>query len=174
MPVPFQLRLRIPGWCRGTRITVNGEKEESPRRERGYAVLERVWAPGDRVDLEFRMPVERMEAHPAVGENAGRVALQRGPIVYGVEGLDNGDDVEILLAAEPDLRTDFRPDHLGGIVEISGRRADGGRFTAIPFYALANRKPSSQAVWLRQDGKGVSRGDGDEALYRPYAPGRPR
>ncbi len=151
-PRRFAVRLRIPGWSRSATIRVNGRRLTRPRMEHGYAVLRREWKPGDVVELSLPMPVERMEAHPAVTENRGMVALQRGPLVYGFEGLDNDGTVAITLAKEPKFATEHRADFLGGVTVVIGRANDGKRVTAIPFHALANREPSSQAVWASQEG----------------------
>ena len=87
--------------------------------ERGYAKVKRVWQAGDKVTLYFPMPVERTAAHPEVRINAGRVALQRGPIVYCLEEVDNGPVLtDIALPLEPEFETSFEPELLGGVTVI--------------------------------------------------------
>lgn len=89
-PVAFALRLRLPGWCHQPSLSVNGEAVDvAACALRGYARLERVWRDGDVVRLHLPLPVERVHAHPAVSADAGRVALQRGPLVYAFEAVDN-------------------------------------------------------------------------------------
>jgi uncharacterized protein len=164
----FSLRLRIPWWCRKAGLKINGEAVEPlPVGDAGYAVLERIWKAGDAVELELDMPVMRIEAHPNVKSCSGRVAVQRGPIVYGFEALDNGGDVDVQLDANPQFETERRPGMLGGVTVIKGRRAGGGPFLAVPFYVLANRGKSRQEVWVRQrDFKADDRW-WRGALYRP-------
>ena len=88
-PAEFGLALRIPGWARTFRVNVNGKSVKlAPKK--GYVHIVRTWKKGDRVDLVLPMAVERIEAHPAVRQDAGFVALQRGPIVYCLEEADNG------------------------------------------------------------------------------------
>jgi hypothetical protein len=107
------------------------------------------------------MPIRRMHARPEVGADAGRVAIQRGPIVYCVEAVDHGGLVRH-LALPPDatLRCEHRPELLGGVTVIAGRAAarqagcDELRsmdLLAIPYYAWDNRQGGEMAVWLPED-----------------------
>jgi DUF1680 family protein len=132
----------------------------------GFAVLSRTFAPGDTVELDMAMPVTLVEAHPEVVAARDRVAIQRGPIVYGVEGIDNRGETDLLLAHDPAFETEHWPDHLGGVTTIAGLTAEGQRFRAIPFYALANRGPSRQEVWLRQQGATTDPTGWEGKLYR--------
>jgi len=168
---PFALALRIPGWCRNASLAVNGEPlETAPLLRRGYAWIERAWRSGDVVTLSLPMPVERIEAHPAVHEDAGRAALQRGPVVYCLEEVDNGPHLrDVVLPRDTPLDVTYDPDLLGGVVVIRGQgwRRDpaawGGDLyrpagsltkamtvTAIPYYAWANRALGEMLVWLRE------------------------
>ena len=165
----FALRLRLPAWCASPKLSLNG-RSQSLRVEQGYAVLRRVWQPGDQVRLDLPMPIERVKAHPAVEADAGRVALRRGPLVYCVEALDTGGHVkDLLLPADAPLRAVHEPGLLGGVTVIRGTarsvraarwpetlylpRDDAAGYapvaiTAIPYYANANRQPAEMAVWL--------------------------
>ena len=169
--VDFTLALRIPGWCRDSRLELNGEPVSLPEVMcKGYALLKRTWQPGDRLQLDLAMPVECLQAHPAVRENTGRVALQRGPVVYCLEEVDNGSHLHD-LAILPDAGFDaqFEPQLLGGVVSISGKalRRDlrdwqgklyrsepptlrAAPFKAVPYCAWDNRDPGEMAVWVRQ------------------------
>ncbi len=163
----FALRLRIPGWCRKATLSLNGESILKPRLEKGYAVLYRQWHPGDQVEINLPMPVERIEANPNVKEDTGLVAVQRGPLVYGAEALDNDNSLNWSLSPDPQFQPQYRADFLGGVSTITGRKSDGGQFTVIPFYALANRESSSQNVWLPQPGKPNNSANWAGLLYRP-------
>ncbi len=164
----FALRLRVPGWCRKAEVKVNGKAAAPLQMEKGYAVVEREWRKGDRVELDLAMPVERIEAHPKVKADEGRVAIQRGPIAYGIEGLDNDGRTDLVLPADPRFEVEGRPEMLGGVAVVKGVDAEGKAFVAIPFYAMANRDKSRQVVWLRQAGK-VEREDGwGGELYRAF------
>ncbi|MGE0481428.1 MAG: beta-L-arabinofuranosidase domain-containing protein [Phycisphaerae bacterium] len=99
----FTLALRIPGWCRSYSLRVNGERHPT-RLSGGYARITRRWADADRVALAWDMPIERVESDPRVVANRGRVALQRGPLVYCIEGVDQPD-------AAPPPRLATRPEH---------------------------------------------------------------
>jgi DUF1680 family protein len=174
----FSLMLRIPAWCdEGATLSINGSRWLGSLVPGGYAEVRRDWQPGDMVHLRLPMPVRRVESHPHVAENTGRVALMRGPLLYAIEQIDNPDtaldDVELPDAAS--FRADFRPDLLGGVVVLttdasahapddswatalyrtaeSGERVvDGERvfLTAIPYHAWANRAPGPMRVWLRR------------------------
>jgi len=167
-PTEFTLRLRIPGWCRRHTLRVNGEPLRACVAD-GYACVRRTWQAGDRVEVEFDMPVEQVVAHPSVAQDSGRVALQRGPVVYCLEGVDHPGGVH-RLALPPDarLRPRFDPGLLGGLVVIEGQAmaldsrvwdralylpADAVRSSpvilrAIPYFAWDNREPGDMAVWL--------------------------
>lgn len=167
-PGRFAVRLRVPGWARGAAVQVNGEAVESPTIERGYIVLERDWKAGDTIALAFPMPVERMLAHPKVAADAGRLALQRGPIVYCVEAADNGDALNgAFLPWDAAVTAEPRPDLLGGVVTLSiaASRLSGlpdwsgklyqpapgvekASLLAIPYAVWDNRAPGAMAVWL--------------------------
>lgn len=165
-PAAFTIRLRIPGWARNqpspgdlyryaepapnepVRLQVNGQ-DASLELEQGYAVLKRTWQPGDVIQLTLPMPVRRVLAHDKVIADAGRVALERGPLVYCAEGPDNaGEVLDMALDDAVALRPDARKDLLGGVTVLTGTLTDGRTLTAIPFYARANRGRAEMNVWL--------------------------
>ena len=116
--------------------------------------LRREWWPGDSVELDLPMPVRRVLAHPGVTADTGRAAVERGPLVYCLEGIDNGTRVRnLVLPLDASLESAFRPDLLGGVVVLSGTvRSPGARrprsVTAIPYFAWANRGPGQMIVWI--------------------------
>jgi DUF1680 family protein len=164
----FGLCLRLPGWCGKPRLLVNGKPAKDFASVRGYARIYRQWQRGDFVELELPMPVERLQAHPSVEANRGRVAIQRGPLVYCLEAADNGGQVRNLaILADSALKAEHKPDFLGGMTVIRGtarvqkgwlenlyvpsENMAGGltvNFIAIPYYANANRQPGNMTVWL--------------------------
>lgn len=168
-PMHFALKLRIPGWCRRASIRVCGQPTPLVT-EKGYAVLAREWQPDDIVELELSMPIERVYAHPNVRADVGRVALQRGPIVYCLEGADNGPGLNALtLPRDIRLEPKWEPDLLGGVVSITGgalKVAESGptlplyqsmphevtpvTVKAIPYCTWDNRAPGEMLVWIRE------------------------
>jgi hypothetical protein len=103
--------------------------------------------------IDFPMPIQRMIAHPNVVANRGRVAIQRGPLVYCFEQVDNEVPIsQIRLARDPEFKEEFKPDLLGGIMVITCKNADGRELTAIPYFAWDHREPGAMAVWVRQEG----------------------
>ena len=141
--VKTQLRLRIPGWCKAYSLTVNGETVE-PTIDKGYAVIDWKWKDGDVVGLNFDMPVEVVAADPRVKEDEGKRAVQRGPVVYCLEEVDNPDIDAIRVAEDEQFDTAFEKDLLGGIVSI--KAAEGGNY--IPYYAWDNREAGKMKVWV--------------------------
>ncbi|MCC6426448.1 MAG: glycoside hydrolase family 127 protein [Phycisphaerales bacterium] len=159
---------RIPGWCRGASASVNGKKVEL-KPVNGYAKLGSSWRTGDEIVLDLPMPIERIAANPQVQADVGRIALQRGPVVYCLESADNKESV-LGMALPPDskLTSELRTDLLSGVSVINGsalapdaqpeawkgelyRAAPVGKpvsFTAIPYFAWNNRGRSTMTVWL--------------------------
>lgn len=167
----FTLALRLPGWCLAPHLEVNcAPVALDGLVDRGYARLRRVWEPGDIVDLILPMPVERVRAHPRVTADAGRVALQRGPVVYCLEEPENGANLHALsLPEDAPLEAAYEPDLLGAVVTVrtEGERSMAGAWggslysaerpavepvalKAIPYYAWANRGLGSMLVWIRE------------------------
>ncbi|WP_338130531.1 hypothetical protein [Cohnella ginsengisoli] len=152
-PADWTLSFRMPAWCRQPGIRVNGELAALDAVvTRGYARIRRTWMDGDEIQLHFPMAVERIESNPKVHENAGKVALQYGPIVYCLEEADNGADLtDICLAQDAEFVPEYREDVLGGVVVLTGegQRSDDSwrgelyrpvsrgknsvRITAIPY-----------------------------------------
>ncbi len=94
-PVEHTLALRIPGWCKDARVELNGELY-SGKIDKGYLHIRRTWAAGDKIALTLPMPVRRVYGNPLVRHLAGKVALQRGPVVYCLEEVDNGSELHNL------------------------------------------------------------------------------
>jgi uncharacterized protein len=118
----FTLCLRIPGWCHSKpTVTINGQALKQTKAEKGYVPIARTWKSGDVVRLSLPMPVERIYADSRVKADLGRVALQRGPVVYCLEGVDNGGNARnLVLPRDAKLSASFDNDLLGGIVTVRG------------------------------------------------------
>ena len=150
----FAVRLRLPGWCRSYRVSAQGERVEGAEAlaEKGYLVLRRRWAPGDTIELELDMPVEAVRSRPEVEANRGRVAFQRGPVVYCAEqaGNDGLRYDQFALAAHEAFAVEHRAELLGGVTVLRGRTADGVECELIPYYAWDNREAGFMQVWVRE------------------------
>lgn len=180
-PTEFTLAIRIPGWALGRPVPSDlyryaAAPTEKPtvalnreavalELDRGYVRLKRTWQRGDIIDLSLPMPVNRVLAHEAVKANAGRVALERGPLVYCAEAVDNGGHAQSLVLAD-DTQVTARHDDklLGGVTVLRApahalqRGADGQtiesapvELVAIPYFAWCNRGAGAMAVWLARD-----------------------
>jgi DUF1680 family protein len=120
-----------------TSLAVNGKPVE-PNVENGYATIRRMWKPGDTIAIELPMKIQRVKCVDEVAANRGKVALRRGPLVYNIESVD-GNNMDGTLEPSSTLRTEWRPDILGGVMTIRGTFTDGSPLTAIPNYARNNR-----------------------------------
>jgi DUF1680 family protein len=171
----FTLQLRIPDWCDKATISVNGESVPL-NVQKGYAAVRRSWKSGDVVRLSLPMDIRRIEANPSVVADAGRVAIQRGPLVYCFEQVDNGGPVKgIVLPRDPKFTSKFQPDLLGGVEVITCVANDGRQITAIPYYAWDHRTPGEMIVWVGQDGKKTDDAkdpNWTDKLYRPLDPAK--
>ncbi|WP_339207594.1 beta-L-arabinofuranosidase domain-containing protein [Paenibacillus sp. FSL K6-3182] len=150
----FDIRLRVPGWCRGYKLSLLGEQPQPSegKIENGYLVLNRCWTQGDSIVLELDMPVEVIRSRPEVEANIGRIALQRGPVVYCIEQTDNMELSydEFSLAAHDPLFIEHRAEWLGGVTVLKGKVAEGSACLFIPYYAWDNRDAGFMQVWIRE------------------------
>jgi DUF1680 family protein len=180
----FVIYVRIPGWAQNQpvpsdlyrylsksrkKVTLKvNDKPFALDMDKGFARIRRKWEKGDVVELSLPMPIRRVLSHENVKDNAGKVALQRGPIVYCVEWPDNGGQVSnLILPDDTALRPEYRKDMLGGITVICGKvfgkfgrgsgwylAGDKQDFVAIPYYAWAHRGKGEMAVWLARSAEG--------------------
>jgi hypothetical protein len=143
---------------------VNGTRLAELRVEKGYAVLQRQWKSGDEVQLDLPMQVEAVLANQRVADDRGRVAFERGPLVYCFEAIDNAGSVQdLVVSADTAFTPERRDDLLSGITVLTAaaqrasRQPDGSvtlapaQVTAIPYYAWAHRQMGEMAVWLPSD-----------------------
>jgi DUF1680 family protein len=130
-----------------TSLSVNGQPIQ-PKIERGYAVIDRTWTAGDKIELELPMEPVRVKADDHVAADRGRVAIKYGPLVYNIESKDQ--DINSILKSDSPLKATWNSDLLGGVIVINGTFADGSAMTAIPNYARLNRGGRS-LVWIKDE-----------------------
>lgn len=170
----FVMYVRVPGWSRKNSVKVNG-KEFGGAKPGEYLAIRRQWSENDTIDLSFDMTTHLLKANPAVTEDRGRVAFQRGPIVFCMEHLDQADHSAGMNLAGYTVRLDgettthFEPELLNGVMMLSHPAmlsdisTDTGLYFSastpkpqetpttirlIPYYAWANRDPASMQVWI--------------------------
>ena len=165
----FEVRVRIPGWAQDRPVPsalyryagapqgaftlrVNGKPADA-KLAKGYAVIARTWTAGDVIALDLPMPVRRVLADDRVADDRGKVALERGPLVYCAEAIDNGGSaLDIAVPDAARFAVERRPDLLGGVsvlrAAVSARDGRPRQLTAIPYYAWSNRGPGEMAVWF--------------------------
>ena len=174
----FDLMIRIPGWTQGepvpsdlysyinpkkenVEISVNGKKQKVKIGKDGYAKISKNWGKDDIVDINFPMNIHRTVSNENVTENHNKVSIERGPIVYCLEWVDNNENVlNSVLADTVELTAAELPEIFNQMVMISGdaksvRRDENNNIieenkhlTAIPYYAWANRGSGEMAVWI--------------------------
>jgi hypothetical protein len=171
----FTLYLRIPGWCERAQVTVDGKSLAGPKAGE-YLPIRRQWSAGDVVHLQTEMTPQVLAANPRVADDSGRVAVQRGPLVYCLEGLDQSEGISLSDVAlnvgkrpEAEFQSEFRSDLLDGVVVLhhtgviyengasrnglysryNGESAKTRRvpLTFIPYYAWSNRMATAMQVW---------------------------
>jgi hypothetical protein len=173
-PHEFTLFVRIPGWSRSARASVNGVAVEGVVPGRYLPILKR-WQAGDRIALAFDTNPRVMAANPRITDDRGKVAVQRGPLVYCVEGIDQKGldslfDASLALGPDPDagFASEFRPDLLGGVVALKHKAVVAPEMTSlyrplaaaprgasreieltfVPYYTFANRGFTPMQVWV--------------------------
>jgi uncharacterized protein len=162
-PVETSFVIRVPEWTRNPTqsalyrfaqaapdapaLTVGG-KSVPLQPDAVTAIVDGKWRKGDVIALKFPMPVRRVLANDKVTENTGKAAIQRGPILYALEAVDNGGSVKDLkVPLETNLTAAFKPDVLNGVEVITGTVGDR-TVTAVPYYAWNNRGKGEMAVWV--------------------------
>jgi DUF1680 family protein len=177
--LPWRLDLRLPGWCEGPSLHVNGRQVTVLAGE-GTATIERAWREGDVVTLDLPMVPRLIEPHPRSDATRGCLAIERGPLVYCLEACDQAPSVDVLdvqIDAAAPLQATWRDDLLGGVtvVEAAGYALDvtpwqdrlyrpasdsdepsrhAVRLTAVPYHVWANREPGAMRVWIPRRGNG--------------------
>jgi DUF1680 family protein len=163
------IKLRKPGWVNNKvmpgdlyrysdkntplmKVAVNGEEIDASQKD-GYVVIEnRQWNQKDKIEIGFEMPVRKIVSQEKVAANKEKMALERGPLVFCAEEVDNPDGVlDLTLSREDNFKYAFDNDLLGGLGTIKGKATVNSKsvaFTAIPYFAWAHRDIGEMAVWL--------------------------
>jgi DUF1680 family protein len=162
----FCVKLRIPGWAvnqpvPGDLYTFKNQTDEKPAVkingeaidysiEKGYAVLNREWQKNDKIELSLPMDIKLVKANEEVKDDLGKVAIERGPIVYCVEQIDNPKIEDISVSCETQFSNNFEKELLNGVEVINA--TDGEKsFKAIPYYVWNNRGANKMDVWLEAE-----------------------
>ena len=159
----FPLSIRIPGWAnaqaipgdlytyqnketKAVKVTVNG-KNIAATIENGYLKLSRTWKSGDVVTVALDMPVRKVLANQNIKNNNGKVAIERGPVLYCAEGSDNnGKALSIAITNDQTFNAEYQKDFLGGLTVLKSTGDKSA--TLIPYYAWANRGANEMTIWF--------------------------
>jgi hypothetical protein len=162
----FGLAIRIPNWAENLAVSIAHE-EQTAQIEKGYLWLDRRWEGSSEIVIEFELPVRRQFARYEVEADRGRVALTRGPIVYCLESVENGANLDqILIPHDAKFSPIDRPDLLDGVTVLEGDavretqqnetlystsvpRLEPAPVIAVPYFAWDNREPGEMQVWSR-------------------------
>jgi DUF1680 family protein len=171
-PVNLTLYARLPSWASIERtsntVKINGQSYDATAHQistssndsegpnLGYdptkshfLPIQRLWSPGDVLELDFGMPVTLRRAHPKVKGHRRKVAVTRGPLVYCLESVDNPElDIFSAILDPHSLQSSWEPQLLGGIMLLHGRTMNGEPLVFIPYHLLANRGESKMTVWV--------------------------
>ncbi len=170
--VEFSLRLRVPGWCSSFECEIDGQAVRPGPLTGGYLEIKRRWKAGDKVELRLKMEPKVLSADPKIAELAGKLAIQRGPLVYCVESCDNGEGLHgLILDPDGEIGFEFDPALMGGSVRVTAsgfreasapagsplpyrearaRSYSPDRIVAVPYHQWGNRAPGAEMrVWLR-------------------------
>jgi DUF1680 family protein len=148
-PRNFRLMIRKPAWSGRMQVRINGQEESCPVED-GYLSIRRTWKDGDPVSVSMELPLIKVEAHPYVDADIGRVALMRGPLLYCLEEIDNPGGTDVVLDDSPLFLEET--ELFGRQIVVKGLTKDGTPFTAIPYYLWNNRGKGTMHVWVRQHG----------------------
>jgi DUF1680 family protein len=169
-PMEFALKLRVPGWAGDAPfasdlyrfaplpqpVRYGVHDVQFPLPSDGWHVIRQRWTKGSFVIMRLPMPVRRVTANPGVKDDVGKAAIQRGPIVYALEAVDNGGKVlDVPVPMNTTFTPAFKPDVLGGVTVLTATipaTADAPARTiiAVPYYAWANRGRGEMVVWIKQ------------------------
>jgi DUF1680 family protein len=175
-----EIALRIPGWCEGAVVKVNGRNAQ-PAPSGEYVSVKRKWNDGDAVELSLPMQPRVIPPNPKVEAQVDRTALMYGPVVYCVEQADNpGIDLrKITVEQKVEPKAGFDAQLLGGVVKmtmpakqwiVEGESKEI-TLTAIPYYAWANREIGYMDVWLATDRRIALDPPAKETMADPYCAG---
>ena len=176
--VNFNVLVRLPGWSvnqavpsdlyqfqnnsqsQKILIEVNGVAVDYTIKQ-GYAVINRTWKKNDKLQVNLPMEIRRVVANQKIKEDIGKIALQRGPLMYCAEWADNnGKTSNLIIPASANFTSEFKPEMLNGVtvlksqvpaIIISNNQSIATvqqAFTAIPYYSWANRGKGEMMLWF--------------------------
>jgi DUF1680 family protein len=161
----FALYLRIPEYAASFTVTVNGSAVQNAG-EGTWFRIDRSWKAGDRIGIAIGLEPRLMAAHPYVRDDFGKVAIERGPLLYCIEETDNVMDSVVIRENSRLEPVEIRD--LPGITGLMFEDTHYRNVLAVPYYAWANRKIGKMEVWLDRENYRVPSGDWNGRIYRPY------
>jgi DUF1680 family protein len=166
---PLPIFLRIPGWCKKYRLSLNGKTVNNAKIENGYLSIDKIWKDSDRIELELDMPATLMESNPLVEETRNQVAVKKGPIVYCLESADlpRNKVFDVMISPNSKFRSIPMKIENGNIMALTtearilqntdwkntlyrelNTKTKPVKLTLIPYFAWANRGKTEMTVWM--------------------------
>ncbi|MDS0528301.1 glycoside hydrolase family 127 protein [Clostridium sp. SHJSY1] len=167
----FGMAFRIPYWCDSYSVKVNGEAIDY-EVSKGYISINREWNNLDVIEIQLEMKIQEISANPHIKDDLGKVALQRGPLIYCLEEVDNGKNLHHIKLNNREYKYDFDPNLLGGVVKITTKAKkliidnswedklyksnvespnyEDKEIIFIPYYSWANRNQGEMKVWINK------------------------
>ena len=160
----FNLHVRIPSWAKDTSFQINNEPQDFPATDQGakgqtasgydprtsrFRQFQRLWVPGDLVEIDFNIEIQLRRAQPKVKGHKGKAAISLGPIIYCLESTDNHEvDIFNIQIDSTSLAYHFDPDLFSGTNIITAKALDSSPLIFIPYHLWGNRGQSQMTVWV--------------------------
>jgi len=172
-PSDFTLAFRLPDWCNSYTVKLNG-KNADYKIENGYACITKAFESSDVIEIDLEMKVYEVSANPHIKDDLGKIALQRGPLVYCLEQADNGDNLHLIkIPKNVKYECEYDPKLLGKVTKITCNakkliiddnwnnnlykinertpKYEDKKITFIPYYSWANREIGEMRVWINKE-----------------------
>ena len=152
-PKEFNVGIRIPDWCKYFSMKLNNISFKEYTKKDGYIIINKFWNNNDTLEFSMEMKIQKIVAHPNVVHLKGKVAIQRGRLIYCIESFDNNESgMNFSLNSETEFKIKIDNKLLKGVKIIKGKTSDGKNFRAIPYFLWDHRRDNlgRMKVWINQ------------------------
>ena len=152
-PIEFNVGIRIPDWCKYFSLKLNNISFKEYTKKDGYIIIKKFWNNNDTLEFSMEMKIQKIVAHPNVVHLKGKVAIQRGPLIYCIESFDNNESgMNFSLNSETEFKIKIDNKLLKGVKIIKGKTSDGKNFRALPYFLWDHRRDNLglMKVWINQ------------------------
>ena len=152
-PQEFNVGIRIPDWCKYFSLKLNNISFKEYTKKDGYIIIKKFWNNNETLEFSMEMKIHKIVAHPNVVHLKGKVAIQRGPLIYCIESFDNNESgMNFSLNSETEFKIKIDNKLLKGVKIIKGKTSDGKNFRALPYFLWDHRRDNLglMKVWINQ------------------------